>query len=156
MDTPRASQPEVKVVAMMDRQESMRHFDLSESILYSGSTLHLHGMSFDYASFECMEPIAACPNCRGALSDPLCHDPLHKRIFTWQAHMGRCGGDGKCLQAHVVSKLPITCLALCKPGPCGVATPSSALLIEPHHLRSDDSRPGECMRWREAIVQRRL
>ncbi len=34
-------------------------------------------------------------------------------------------------------------LALSNPDPRGTAIPSNLLLIEPRHLRSDDSRPGD-------------
>jgi hypothetical protein len=105
LNTSRASQPEVEDVAMADRPESMTHLDMSESILYSVSTLHLHGHPVDYATFESLDPFAACPVCIVALSDPLCPEPLQKRLFTWHAHMGRCGGDGMCLHAHEVVKL---------------------------------------------------
>jgi hypothetical protein len=58
--------------------------------------------------------------------------------------MGRCGGDGRCTQAHEVVKLATKRLVLSNPDPWGggVAIPSSQILIEPRHLRSDESRPG--------------
>ncbi len=65
------------------------------------------------------------------------------RMFTWQSHLGMCGGDGRCLQAHEMVKLSLKRLALSNPDPGGVAIPSNLLLIEPRHLRSDDSRPGD-------------
>ena len=69
---------------------------------------------------------------------------MHSRIFSWQSHLGICGGDGRyCLQAHEIVKLSLKRMALSKPDPGGVAIPSNLLLIEPWHLRSDDSRPGD-------------
>jgi hypothetical protein len=59
------------------------------------------------------------------------------------AHTGRCGGDGRCTQAHEVVKLATKRLALCNPEPVGIEVPSSQIGIEPRHLRSDDSRPGD-------------
>jgi hypothetical protein len=107
LDIARASQPEGEAVAMMDRPESMTHLDLSESILYSTSTLHLHGLPFDYVAFESLDPHATCSVCRVSLSNSLCSEPLHKRLFTWHAHMGRCSGKGRCLHAYEVVKLAI-------------------------------------------------
>ena len=52
------------------------------------------------------------------------------------------GGDGRCLQAHDVVKLSLKRLALSNPDSDGIVIPSLFLLIEPRHLRSDDSRPG--------------
>ncbi len=68
---------------------------------------------------------------------------MHARLFTWQSHLERCGGDGRCLKAHEVVKLSLKRLALSNHDPGGVAIPPSLLLIEPRHLRSDDSRPGD-------------
>ncbi len=65
------------------------------------------------------------------------------RLINWQTHLGRCGGDGRCLQAHEIVKLSLKRLALSNADPGGVAIPSGQLLIEPRHLRSDDSRPGD-------------
>ena len=60
-----------------------------------------------------------------------------------QSHLGRCVGDERCLQSHEVVKLSLKRLALTNSDPGGVAIPSNQLLIEPRHLRSDDSRPGD-------------
>ena len=57
--------------------------------------------------------------------------------------MGRCGGDGRCLQAQKVVKLAVKRLALSNPDLGGIAIPSALLLIDPRHLRSDDSRLGD-------------
>ncbi len=40
-------------------------------------------------------------------------------------------------------KLSLKRLALSNHDPGGIAIPSALLLIEPRHLRSDDSRPGD-------------
>jgi len=40
-------------------------------------------------------------------------------------------------------KLSLKRLALSNPDPGGIAIPSNLLIIEPRHLRSDDSRPGD-------------
>jgi hypothetical protein len=64
-------------------------------------------------------------------------------MFTWQSHLGRSGGDGRCLQTLEVVKLSLKRLALSNPDPGGVAIPSNLIIIDPRHLRSDDSRPGD-------------
>jgi hypothetical protein len=68
---------------------------------------------------------------------------MHARIFTRKSHLGRCGDDGRCLQAHEVVKLLLKRLALSNPDPEGVAIPSSLLLVESRQMRSDDSRHGD-------------
>jgi len=116
--------------------------DLGESIMYSVATLQLHGLPYDYASSTPLDLPTVCPVCSTVVCDPLRSEPLHTRVFTWQSHMGRCGGDGRCItQAYEVVKLATKRLVLCKPDPGGVAVPSSRILIEPRHLRGDDSRP---------------
>ena len=67
-------------------------------------------------------------------------------MFAWQSHLGRYGGDGRCLQVHDILKLSLKRLALSSAGPGGVAIPSNQLQIEPRHMRSDDSRPGDLSR----------
>jgi hypothetical protein len=71
-----------------------------------------------------------------ALVDPLRPTTLHTRPFSWQSHMGRCGGDGKCIQSHEVVKLAVKRLVMCNLDPCGIAIPFSQLLFEAIHLRS--------------------
>ena len=119
------------------------HLDLSESTLYSASTLLLHGLPFDYDALQSVVPPDMCPECSTALTDPSRVGPLRERLFTWQTHMGRCGGDGRQTQVHDVVKLAVKRLALCNPDPRGVAIPPNQLILEARHLRSDASRPGD-------------
>jgi len=143
IDTANVSLAVVQAVATMDRPEKFSHLDLSESLLYSASTLHLHGLPFDYDALRSVKPPDACPVCSTALTDPLRQEPLHKRLFLWQSHMGRCGGDGRRTQAHEVVKMAVKRLALCNHDPGGVAIPPNQLILEARHLRSDASRPGD-------------
>ena len=113
----------VHAVATMDRPEKYAHLDLSKFTLYSASTLHLHELPFDYYALRFVKPADACLVCSTALTDPLKPDPLHKRLFSWQSHMGRCGGDGQRTQAYEVVKMTIKRLALCNPDPGGIAIP---------------------------------
>jgi hypothetical protein len=68
-----------------------------------------------------------------------------ERIFAWQCHLGRCGGDGRRLQAHEVFKKIMRDVVLSNANPGGAAFPASNILIEPLHLRSDMSRPGDVL-----------
>jgi hypothetical protein len=56
LDTAKASLAEVEAVATMDRPEKYAHLDINESSLYSASTLHLHGLPYDYASLQLVDP----------------------------------------------------------------------------------------------------
>ena len=114
---------DVEAVASTDRSANYSHMNLGESILYSVATLQLHGLPYDYDSSASLDPPTSCPVCNDALRDPLRQDTLHTRVFTWQSHMGRCGGDGKCTQSHEVAKLATKRMALCNPDPGGIAVP---------------------------------
>ena len=143
LDTANASLDVVEEVATMDRPEKYTHLDMSESALYSASTLHLHGLFFDYAALQSVDPPDACPIFHIALTDLLRPENLRARLFSWQTHMGRCGGDGRCNQAHEVVKMAVKRLALCNPDPGGIAIPPCQLILETKHMRSDSSRPGD-------------
>ena len=67
------------------------------------------------------------------------------RIFVWQCHLGRCGGNGRRLQAHDVVKRALKELVLSDPNPEGAVFPVFSVLIEPSHLRGDDSRHGDVL-----------
>ena len=71
IDTAKVSLAEVQAIATMDIPEKFSHMDLSESLLYSASTLHLHGMPFDYDALRSVKPHDACPVYITALTDPL-------------------------------------------------------------------------------------
>jgi hypothetical protein len=61
IDTTKRSLTEVEVVAKMDRPAKLDHQDISESTLYSASTLHLHGLPNDYAFLQLVDPPENCP-----------------------------------------------------------------------------------------------
>ena len=94
-------------MATIDRLANYENLDLSEDTLYTASTLSLLGLPFDFASLRYINPLTRCPTCYVALMDPLLSEPLHKRLLSWQSHLGRCGGYGRCLQAHEVVKLVV-------------------------------------------------
>jgi hypothetical protein len=105
MEKARVDQAIVQDVATMERPANYGQLDLNESTLYTASTLNLHGLPYDYDSLTIIDPPSCCPTCNATLSEPLIHEPLHTRLHTWQSHLGRCGGDGRCLQAHEDVKL---------------------------------------------------
>jgi hypothetical protein len=105
IDTAKTIDKDVEAAASMDRPANYSHIDLGESILYYVATLQLHRLPYDYNSSASMDPPTIYPVCNATLCDPLHPNHLHTRVFTWQLHMGRCGGDGKCTQAHDVVKL---------------------------------------------------
>jgi len=82
LDTAKAGLPEVVVVATMDRPYGYEHMDLSESTMYSATTLNLHGLPYDFASLQSLVPPSRCPICNAVLTDPMQTEPLHMRLFT--------------------------------------------------------------------------
>ncbi len=123
-DTAKTRLPDVQAVDSMDRPVNYEHADLSESSLYSAFTLNLHGLPYEYSSFQSSDLPTSCPSCNAALTNPLEPDSHHVRMSMWQSHLGRRGRDGRCLQAHEVVNLSIKRLALSIPDPGGVAIPS--------------------------------
>ncbi len=77
IDTAKVSLAEVEAVATMDRPAKYAHVDINESILYSASTLHLHGLPYDYASLKLAGPLDECGVCNTILVDPLRQEPLY-------------------------------------------------------------------------------
>jgi hypothetical protein len=143
IDTAKTNATDVIPVATMDRPDGYSHMYLSEFTLYSASVLNFYGSTHYFAALKSVGPPYSCPTFNAMLVDPLHPEPLLKQIFTWRSHLGRCGGDGRCMQAHEIVKLSLKRLTLFNSNPGGVAFPSNQLLIEPRHLRSDDSRPGD-------------
>jgi hypothetical protein len=68
-----------------------------------------------------------------------------EKLFAWQCHLGRCGGDGRRLHAHEVVKRALRDLVLSNPNQGGAAFLASNILVEPPHLRRDKSRHGDIM-----------
>jgi len=138
IDTAKTNATDVIPVATMDRPDGYSHMYLSEFTLYSASVLNFYGSTHYFAALKSVGPPYSCPTFNAMLVDPLHPEPLLKQIFTWRSHLGRCGGDGRCMQAHEIVKLSLKRLTLSNSNPGGVAFPSNQLLIEPRHLRSDD------------------
>jgi hypothetical protein len=142
-DSAHCSSSTVREVALMDCPGSMSHAGISEGVLFCTSMLHRFGLPYDYAKLEDFTLPEMCPDCRAPLIDPNTHPPRHERIFTWQCHAGRCGGDGRRLYAHELYKLAMKRLVLTSSSPGGRVFPSSSVIIEPRNLRQDKSRPGD-------------
>ena len=142
-DSAHCSLATVEAVARMDCPASLAHSELSEGVLFGAATLHRFGLPFDYANLESSILPESCPCCSAPLWDPGQHPSRVDRIFVWQAHMGRCGGDGRRIHSHEVVKLAMKKLVLSSSTPAGCVFPPSAVLIEPRHLRQDNSRPGD-------------
>ena len=143
MENSKANLPVTQVVATMERPEKYDHLDISDSTICSASTLHLHGLPFDYDALSSGPLPDMCPIYSPSLTDPQRPIFRHERLFTWQIHMTRCGGDGRCAHAHEVVKLVVKRLALCNHDSGGTAIPSNQLTLEGKHLRSDSSRYGD-------------
>jgi hypothetical protein len=117
--------------------------ETSEASLFCAATLHRYGLPQDFARMEDYIIPETCPCCHAPICDPDLSLSRSDRIFVWQCHMGRCGGDGRRIQAHESVKLAVKRLVLSCPDPVGCAFPSASVLIEPRHLRQDNSRPGD-------------
>jgi hypothetical protein len=143
IDTTKTYLAEVQADVAMERPEKYSHLDISEATGYSASTLLLHSLPYDYDALRrSTMPPKACPSCNTELINPMRHESLLKRLFSWLTHMGRCGGDGRCAKAHAVVKLAIKRLALCNPELGGMAIPRKQIILEAKHLRSDEYRLG--------------
>jgi len=130
-------------VARMDCPGSMAHAEMSEGVLYTSSMLHRFGLPYDYAKLDDFVLPESCPCCSAPLRDPSQHPSRPDRIFTWQCHAGRCGGDGRRLQAHEVFKMAVKRMVLTSSSPGGCVFLAVSVFIEPRHLRQDGSRPGD-------------
>jgi len=133
----------VRSVATMDCPAALAHTETSEASLYCAATLHRFGLPLDYAKLENYSLPETCSCCNAPLWDLDMHSSRANRIFTWQTHLGRCGGDGRRHQAHEAVKLAMQRLVLSCPDPAGCAFPKASILIEPANLRQDKSRPGD-------------
>jgi len=56
IETAKTSLAEVHAVATMDRPQKYAHLGISEATLSCASTLHLHGLSFDYDALRDVDP----------------------------------------------------------------------------------------------------
>jgi hypothetical protein len=116
-----------------------------EATLLCAATLHRFGLPVDYARLKHEILPESCACCNAPLWNPNIPGSTMDKLFAWQFHLGRCGGDGRRLQAHEMVKRALKDLVLANPSPGGVAFLASSVLIEPLHLRKVKSRPGDIM-----------
>ncbi len=146
LDSASCTTATVKEVVGMDRPGCGNNEEHSgEASLLCAATLHRYGLPVDYARLQGVTLPESCACCKAPLWDPTAKGSRMDRIFVWQCHLGICGGDGRRLQAHEVVKKAMRDLVLSNANPGGAAFPASSVLIEPQHLRSDRSRPGDIL-----------
>ena len=138
-DTAYCSLKTIRDVATMDCLDALAHKESSYASLFCASTLH----RYDFANLDTQALLETCACCNAPLWDPGLHASRADRIFVWQSHLGRCGGDGRRLHAHEAVKLAMKRLVLSCPYPVGCPFPMASILIEPPHLRQDQSGPGD-------------
>jgi hypothetical protein len=138
MDSASCTATTAREVARLDRPGIGNNGeDSGEASLYCTSTLHRYGLPVDYARLNAGTLPEMCACCKAPLWDPMALGSRLDKIFVWQCHLGRCGGDGRRLQAHETVKKTMRDLVLSNANPGGAAFPASSILIEPPHLRSD-------------------
>ena len=142
-DSAHCARATVEAVAKMDRPGPLAHDDSSEATLFCAATLHRFGLPYDYPRLSRCNMAENCPYCSVPLWNPSLSSTVADRIFVGQCHSGRCGGDGRRLQAHEVMKMVLKRLVLSNASPAGCAFPPSSIMIEPPHLRLDMTRPGD-------------
>ena len=106
-DSAHCAKATVEAVARMDRPGPLAHEDSSESTLFCAATLHRFGLPYDYSRLSRGYLAETCPCCSVPIWNQSLQATVADRIFTGQCHAGRCGGDGRRLQAHEVMKLAI-------------------------------------------------
>ncbi len=79
----------------MDQPGFGVHGESSEATLFCAATLHRFGLPFYYARMEPKTLPEMCACCKALLWDPTIRGSRMDKIFAWQCHMGRCGGDGR-------------------------------------------------------------
>ncbi len=99
----------------------------------------------DYVRLKHTTPLETCAYCNAPLWNPDISGSTMDKLFAWQCHLGRCGGDGRRLQAHEVVKRALRDMVLSNPSPGGAAFPTSSVLIDSLHLTKDRSRLGDIM-----------
>jgi len=105
----------------------------------------IYGLPFDFARLDTETLPEMCSCCKAPLWDLAIPGSRMDKIFAWQCHLGRCGGEARRLQAHEDVQRALKEVVLSNPNPGGAKLPVSSILIEPPHLRRDKSHPGDIM-----------
>ena len=93
-DSAHCSLSTIRVMATMDCPSSLSLDETSDASLFCAATLHKYGLPHDYARLENHTLPETCNCCQAPLWNPDLSTSRIDRIFVWQCHMGRCGGDG--------------------------------------------------------------
>jgi len=137
-DSAHCSLSTIRAVATMDCPSFVSLEEAPDASLFCAATLHRYDLPHYYARLENYTLPETCHYCQAPLWNLDLSISRSDRIFVWQCHMGRCGEDGRRLQAHEAVKLAIKRLVLSCPDPAGCAFPIAYVLIEPRHLRQDN------------------
>ena len=130
----------------MERPGRENHGEESREVsLFCAATLHRFVLPVDFARVNAVTLSEMCSCGKTPLWDSAIPGSRMDTIFAWKYHLGRCGGDGRRLQAHEAFKRSMKDLVLSNVNPGGAAFPASSILIEPSHLRNDRSRPGDIL-----------
>ncbi len=144
MDSAHCHASNVKDVVGLDRP-GCEDGGSREAALFCAATLHRFGLPVDYARMKTKTLPESCACCNAPLWDSAIPGTRMDKLFAWQCHVGRCGGDGRRLQAHEVVKRALKDLVLSNSNPGGVAFYASSIIVEPPHLRRGRSRPGDIL-----------
>ena len=64
------------------------------------ATLHRFGLPVDFARLKAETLPETCACCKAPLWDSAIPGSRMDKIFAWQCHLGRCGGDGRRLHTN--------------------------------------------------------
>jgi hypothetical protein len=124
----------VREVAGLDRLGRGNHGeDSRKASLFCAATLRRFGMPLDFARLNAETLPEMCSCCKAPLWDSAIPGSRLDKIVAWQCHLGRCGGDGRQLQANEAVKRAMTDRVLSNVNPEERYSPlqasSSSLLI---------------------------
>ena len=88
-----------------------------EAAIFCAVTLHRYGLPVEYARMKSETLRETCACCKAPLWDPAILGTRMEKLVAWQSHLGRCGWDGRRLQAQEVVKRALGDLVLSNPNP---------------------------------------
>ena len=94
-DSTHCSTSTIKAFATMNCPPSLSLEGTSNASLFCAATIHRYGLPHDFARMEDHILPETCHCCQSPLWDPDLLLSITDRIFVWQCHLGRCGGDGR-------------------------------------------------------------
>jgi hypothetical protein len=135
----------VRAVATMDCPAALGYAEKRDTSLYCAATLHRFGLHLDYAKLDNFTHPGTCSCCNAPLWDPGVQATRADRIFVWQSHLGRCGGDDRRHQAHEAVKLAMQATF-------GALVPGSGLLRFPKRVHPGRNSPRTFVKTNRALV----